>query len=139
MCRRCLTFENPKTWFKALPWAEYWYNIAFHTSAGITPFKALYGRDPPSLTRYTVNTADPLDLQEQLRHRDAFLIQLKANLLKAQQHMKDQADKKRKHVEFQVGDSVLVKLQPYRQSSAALRKHQKLGLCFFGPFSKLAM
>lgn len=52
--------------------------------------------------------------------------------------MKEQADKKRKHVEFRVGDPILVKLQPYRQSSAALRKHQKLGLHFFGPFPILA-
>jgi hypothetical protein len=49
--------------------------------------------------------------------------------------MKDQADKHRRHVVFEVGDRVLVKLQPYRQKSIALRKHQKLGMRFFGPFT----
>lgn len=88
MYLRCLTFENPKNWFKALPWAEYWYNTAFHTSAGMTPFKALYDRDPPSVTRYDINVSDPPDLQQQLSHRDTLLNQLRANLLWAQQHMK---------------------------------------------------
>nr|KYP42380.1 Retrotransposable element Tf2 [Cajanus cajan] len=48
--------------------------------------------------------------------------------------MKKYADQKRMHKEFQVGDLVLVKLQPYRQHSLALRKNQKLGLRYFGPF-----
>lgn len=48
--------------------------------------------------------------------------------------MKDQADKRR----FNVGDLVLVKLQPYKQNSVALRKNQKLGMKYFGPFPILA-
>lgn len=64
--------------------------------------------------------------------------QLQANLHKTQQMMKNQANKKCRHVEFQINDQVLVKLQPYRQSSVALRKHQKLGLRYFGPFSIIA-
>ena len=52
MFLRCFTFHNPKAWYKALNWAEFWYNRSFHTSIGMTPFKALYGRYPPALTRY---------------------------------------------------------------------------------------
>lgn len=52
--------------------------------------------------------------------------------------MKHQADKKCSHVEFQLGGQVLLKLQPYRQSSVALQKYQKLGSCYFGSFSMLA-
>jgi transposase InsO family protein len=51
MFLRCFTFENPKAWFKALTWVEYWYNTAHHSSIGMTPFKALYGRDPPTVMR----------------------------------------------------------------------------------------
>lgn len=40
---------------------------------------------------------------------------LHANLLKAQQQMKTQADKKRKNMHFDAGDWVYFKLQPYRQ------------------------
>ena len=47
---RCLTFEYPKSWYKAMPWAELWYNSSFHTSVGISPFQIVHGRPPPSLT-----------------------------------------------------------------------------------------
>lgn len=46
--------------------------------------------------------------------------------------MKHQADKKRRHFEFQLGEHVLVKLQPYQQSSVALWKYQKFGSRNFG-------
>jgi hypothetical protein len=135
---RCFTFHNPKSWYKALSWAEFWYNTALQTSIGMTPFKALYGRDPPALLRYEPQATDPPALQEQLMERDRILQQLKANLEKAQQYMKKQADKHRMDVTFQVGELVLVKLQPYRQQSVALRKNQKLGMRYFGPFEIIA-
>jgi len=54
--------------------------------------------------------------------------------MKAQQYMKAQVDKKRRPMELENGDAVLVKLQPYQQNLLALRKNQKLGLRYFGPF-----
>jgi len=62
-----------------------------------------------------------------LQQCDVVLHQLKDNLQKAQQYMKKQADKRRRHVQFNVGDTVLVKLQPYRQNSVALRKKSETG------------
>jgi hypothetical protein len=137
MYLRCFTFDTPKMWYKVLPWEEYWYNTALQTSTGMTPFKALYGRDPPSLTRYNYNATDPIPVQEQLTERDTLLARLKSQLLKAQQVMKSQADKKRRDWKFEIGDLVMVKLQPCRQHSAALRKNYKLSMRYFRPFSIL--
>lgn len=131
MFLRCFTFHNPKSWFKALSWAEFWYNTTLQTSIGMTPFKALYGRDPQTLTRYEPHDNDPPTLQEELKERDKLLQQLKRQLERAQQYMKKQADKHRIDVTLQVGELVLVKLQPYRQQSVALRKNQKLGMRYF--------
>lgn len=51
---------------------------------------------------------------------------LGSNLLKAQSWMKSQADSKRRDLSFEVGDAVLLRLQPYRQKSLAKRINEKL-------------
>jgi hypothetical protein len=48
--------------------------------------------------------------------------------------MKQQADKGHSETEFAVGELVLLKLQPYVQSSLAPRANQKLTFKYFDPF-----
>lgn len=52
--------------------------------------------------------------------------------------MKHQADRKRTDREFQVEDQVLLKLQPYVQSSVVSRPCPKLAYKFFGPYKVLS-
>jgi hypothetical protein len=58
----------------------------------------------------------------------------KNHLATATNCMKQTADKKRRDVSFQEGDMVFLRLQPYRQSSAFKRVHQKLASRLFGPY-----
>jgi hypothetical protein len=51
--------------------------------------------------------------------------------------MKQFADRKRSDRVFQVGDWVYLSLQPYVQTSLALRSNAKLAFRFFGPFQVL--
>ncbi|WMV42463.1 hypothetical protein MTR67_035848 [Solanum verrucosum] len=48
--------------------------------------------------------------------------------------MKVYADKRRTEREFNVGDWVFLKLQPYKQTSVAVRKSLKLASKFYGPY-----
>lgn len=66
--------------------------------------------------------------------REDIFHHLRTNLLKAQKHMKDQADKQRTHVEFIEGDWVLLKLQTYRQKLVQKRQTKKLSKRYFGSF-----
>lgn len=78
------------------------------------------------MIKYTVDQTDPVSLLEQLLTRDLTIDKLKHNLHEAQDHMKEYADQKRRQLEFQISDLVLVKLLPYRQHLVSLRKNQKL-------------
>jgi len=48
--------------------------------------------------------------------------------------MKNYADRNRRYLEFEEGQMVLVKLQPYRQLSVALRKKSETRIEIFWPF-----
>jgi len=77
MYLRCFVFDNPRDWSKLLPWTEFWYNTSYHHSTEMTPFKAVYGRDPPSIIKYAINKQDHPDMQNLLLQRDQTLAQLK--------------------------------------------------------------
>ena len=48
----CFVSDKQTQWFNWLPLAEWWYNTSFHTAAKMTPFMALYGYHPPSITSF---------------------------------------------------------------------------------------
>lgn len=72
---KCFASKNPK-WKNWLQWVEIWHNLAFHTSVGMTPFKAVYGCDPPPLIPYYSNEKDPPKFARLLPCRDKILQQL---------------------------------------------------------------
>ncbi|KAJ9543487.1 hypothetical protein OSB04_023194 [Centaurea solstitialis] len=131
---RCFAVDQPRTWALWIPWAEFWYNSTFHGSTGRSPFEVVYGRKPPTVMQFVPGEVRVHAVVAELQDRDEALKQLKIHLNRAQTIMKEHADKKRREVQFQVGEWVYVKLKPYRQVSVAQRIYQKLAARFFGPF-----
>uniref|UniRef100_A0A803PBL9 RNA-directed DNA polymerase n=1 Tax=Cannabis sativa TaxID=3483 RepID=A0A803PBL9_CANSA len=85
---RCFVGLKPSKWVKWLAWAEYWYNTSYHVSAGMTPFKALYNRDPPPLLRFEPASTIVSEVEQQLQARASILSLLKENLQQLKEKMK---------------------------------------------------
>ena len=49
---RCFSYDKPQSWSSWLSWAEFWYNTSYYVSTKMTPSRAVYGRDPPPLIRF---------------------------------------------------------------------------------------
>lgn len=132
-CLRCFINGKPKEWHQWLHWAEYSYNTSSHTSTKTSPFVAVYGRQPPHLSRVSQGDTAIGSLDALLQERDAILDELKFHLLRAQV-MKANEDKHRRPISFLAGDWVFLKLQPYQQRSLARKLNEKLAPRFYGPY-----
>jgi hypothetical protein len=93
-----------------LPWAKYCYNMSLQTAMHATPFKVVYGRDPPAMLSYEQGQSRVPTVDKQLVARDKFLAEIKERLLHAQEVMKGNYDAHHCQVEFQVGDWVWLRL-----------------------------
>ena len=111
---RAFAADKRSLWATYLGWAEYHYNTSHHLAIGTSPFEVVYGRPPPSIPAYIRGTSSIPAGEVMLITRDEVLRKLRQHLLHSQQRMKQYADKERQDRHFQVGDFVLVKLQPYR-------------------------
>lgn len=137
MYLRCAVSDDPKNWKSWLSQAEFWYNSSYHTSLGCTPFYALYGYEAQT-GLVPIPAATTSEASEVISNLQQHTERLKDHLARAQNRMKMAADKKRTDQEYQVGDKVLLKLQPYVQSSVVNRPFPKLAFKYFGPYTVLA-
>jgi hypothetical protein len=113
------------------------YNNGYQTSAKLSPLKILYGRKCTSPISWD-NPADKLMIgPEMLQEMENMVRKVQQNLKEAQDKHKSYVDQKRRHLEFQVGDHVYLKVKA-RKSSLKLGNCAKMAPRFCGPFEILA-
>ncbi|GJQ96588.1 putative reverse transcriptase domain-containing protein [Tanacetum coccineum] len=113
MLRACV-IDFGSGWDKHLPLAEFSYNNSYHASIKAAPFEALYGRKCRSPVCWSEVGDAQLTGPEMIRETTEMIVQIKNRLLAARSRQKSYADVRRKPLEFEVGDKVMLKVSPWK-------------------------
>ncbi|GJW28063.1 putative reverse transcriptase domain-containing protein [Tanacetum coccineum] len=132
MLRACV-MDFGGSWDTHLPLIEFSYNNSYHTSIKCAPFEALYGRKCRSPVIWTEVGESQLIGPEIVQETTEKIVQIKERLKTAKSRQKSYADKRRKPLEFQVGDRVLLKVSPWK-GVVRFGKKGKLAPRYVGPF-----
>ncbi|GKB94430.1 putative reverse transcriptase domain-containing protein, partial [Tanacetum coccineum] len=120
-----------------LPLVEFSYNNSYHMSIKAAPFEALYGRK----FQLPVCWAEVGDAQltgpEIVHETTKKIIQIKKHIQVIRDREKSYTDRRRKPLEFQVGDRVMLKVSPWK-GVIHFGKWGKLNPHYIGPFKVLA-
>jgi hypothetical protein len=111
MLRAC-AIEYDKNWDKCLSLAEFAYNNSYQSSLKMEPFEALYGRrcwTPLNWSHPGEREIFGPDLVSEVERK---VKMIRKNLEAAQARQKSYHDKRRKPLQFEVGDFVYLKVSP---------------------------
>ncbi|GKA48224.1 putative reverse transcriptase domain-containing protein [Tanacetum coccineum] len=132
MLRACV-MDFGGSWDTHLPLIEFSYNNSYHTSIKCAPFEALYGQKCRSPMIWTEVGESQLIGPEIMQETTEKIVQIKERLKTARSRQKIYADKRRKPLEFQVEDRVLLKVSPWK-GVVRFGKKGKLAPRYVGPF-----
>ncbi|GJS51542.1 putative reverse transcriptase domain-containing protein [Tanacetum coccineum] len=136
MLRACV-IDFSKGWVKQLPLAEFSYNNSYHASIKAAPYEALYGRKSRSPMCWAKVGEAQLTSPEMIKETTKKIILIKQRIQAAQDRQKSYADLKRKPMEFEVGDRVMLKVSPWK-GVVRFGKRGKLNPRYVRPFKVLA-
>nr|GEU48612.1 putative reverse transcriptase domain, ribonuclease H-like domain protein [Tanacetum cinerariifolium] len=113
MSRACV-LDFRKGWDRHLPLVKFSYNNSYHISIKVAPFEALYGRKSRSLICWAEVGDSQLASPTIIHKIIEKIIQIKSRIQTARDCQKSYADVRRKPIEFQVGDKVMLKVSPWK-------------------------
>ncbi|GJW74824.1 putative reverse transcriptase domain-containing protein [Tanacetum coccineum] len=135
MLRACV-IDFGGSWDVHLPLAEFSYNNSYHTSIRCAPFEALYGRKCRSPVLWAEIREGSLIGPELVQETTDKVVVIKEKLKAARDRQKSYADNRRKPLEFEVGDRVMLKVSPWK-GVVHFGKKGKLAPRYVGPFEIL--
>jgi hypothetical protein len=113
MLRACIIHYD-KIWDKCLSLAEFSYNNSFQASLKMAPFEALYGRRCRTPLGWSQTRERQVYGPDLVIETEDKVRVIQANLKTAQSRQKSYFDRRRKSLQFQVGDSIYLKVSPTR-------------------------
>ncbi|GJR27877.1 reverse transcriptase domain-containing protein [Tanacetum coccineum] len=135
MLRACV-IDFGGSWDVHLPLAEFSYNNSYHSSIRCAPFEALYGRKCRSPILWAEIGESSLVGPELVQETTDKVVLIKEKLKAVRDHQKSYADNRRKPLEFEVGDRVMLKVSPWK-GVICFGKKGKLAPRYIGPFKIL--
>jgi hypothetical protein len=122
MLRACVLLSRG-SWESWLPLAEFAYNNSYQESIKMAPLEALYGRK----CRTPLNWVEPRERRfygiEFVDEAEKKVCIIQQNMQATQSRQKNYADKRRRPLEFQVGDYVYLKVTPMKRNSSESRRN----------------
>ncbi|GJX45045.1 putative reverse transcriptase domain-containing protein [Tanacetum coccineum] len=132
MLRACvIDFGNG--WDRHLPLVEFSYNNSYHTSIKAAPFEALYGRKCHSPVCWAEVGEAQLTRPEIIHETTEKIFKIRDRMQAARNRQKSYADRRRRPLEFEVGDKVMLKVAPWN-GVMRFGKRGKLNPRYIGPF-----
>ncbi|GJY69767.1 putative reverse transcriptase domain-containing protein [Tanacetum coccineum] len=132
MLRACV-IDFGGSWDVHLPLVEFSYNDSYHSSVRCAPFEALYERKRRSPILWAEVGEGQVIRPEIVQENTEKIFQIKNRLKAVRDRQKSYAKKRRKPLEFNVGDHVLLKAAPWK-GVVCFGKKGKLAPWFVGPF-----
>ncbi|GJZ48707.1 putative reverse transcriptase domain-containing protein [Tanacetum coccineum] len=130
-----INFGN--SWDRHLSLIEFSCNNSYHKSIKVTPFEALYGRKCRSPVCWAEVGDTQLTGPEIIHEPTEKIVQIKQRIQAARDGQKSYAGVRRKPLEFQVGDKVMLKVSPWK-GVIHFVKRGKLNLKYIFPLKVLA-
>ncbi|KAJ9538003.1 hypothetical protein OSB04_030736 [Centaurea solstitialis] len=133
MLRAC-AIDFSGSWEAHLPLIEFAYNNSYHASIQAAPYEVLYGRKCRTPLCWNEVGEKQLAGPEIVQVTSEKISQIRDRLKIAQDRQKSYSDRRRKALEFAVGDSVMLKVSPWK-GVMRFGKKGKLNPRFVGPFT----
>nr|GEV34549.1 putative reverse transcriptase domain-containing protein [Tanacetum cinerariifolium] len=132
-----LIIFDQDSWDRHLPLVEFSYNNNYHTSIKATSFEALCGRKCRSPICWAEVGDAQLTDPEIIHETTEKIIQIKKRIQSARDRQKSYVDRRRRPLEFRVGDKVMLKVSPWK-GVIRFGKRGKLNPRYIRPFKILA-